>query len=138
MLIFAEAGLYDVSKEGLLQLAVNCLRLGVGMAGGKIISDSGEVLQGRMEYNSEGNLVHTDAGLPKGFTGFFHKSILQQNTEGVSYRLFAIRKEIFEQWKPQMTDSDQDMMRQLCSFVKASGYRITYVPSATATMKREG
>ena len=93
-----------------------------------------------MEPDSEGNLVYADAGLPKGFTGYFHKSILQQNTEGVSYRLFAVRSELFNQWNPDiMIDTtEEELMLQLCSFVKKSGYRISYVPSATATLKREG
>ena len=138
VLIFADANLADVTEDGLLQLAVNCLRPGIGMAGGKIVSETKEVLYGRMEYDAEGKLAYADAGLPKGFTGFFHKSILQQNTEGVSYRLFAVRRELISQWKPQMTGTDEAMMQQFCSFVKSSGYRIAYVPSATATLKREG
>ena len=138
MIVFADASLAGVTEDGLMQLAVNCLRPGIGMAGGKIISEAGEVLYGRMELDSEGELVYADADLPKGFTGFFHKSILQQNTEGVSYRLFAVRKELISQWKPQMEGTDEAMMQQLCAFVKLSGYRITYVPSATAALKREG
>ena len=138
--IFADASLCRVSEEGLQQLAVNVLRKGIGLAGGKILSDKGEVLYGRMEPDSEGNLVYADAGLPKGFTGYFHKSILQQNTEGVSYRLFAVRSELFNQWNPDiMIDTtEEELMLQLCSFVKKSGYRISYVPSATAILKREG
>ena len=139
VLIFADANLSQISAEGLQQLAVNTLRKGIGLAGGKILSDKGEVLYGRMEPDSEGNLVYADAGLPKGFTGYFHKSILQQNTEGVSYRLFAVRKALFEQWNPDTTDvTEEELMLQLCSFVKKSGYRISYVPGATAALKREG
>ena len=138
--IFADASLCRVSEEGLQQLAVNAMRKGIGLAGGKVLSDKGEVLYGRMEPDQNGNLIHADAGLPKGFTGYFHKSILQQNTEGVSYRLFAVRRELFEQWNPDiMIDTtEEELMLQLCSFVKKSGYRISYVPSATATLKREG
>ena len=88
-----------------------------------------------MEPDAEGKLYFADAGLPKGFTGYFHKAILQQNTEGVSHRLFAIRKELFEAWKPEDADSSEEMMKQLCSFVKQSGYRISYVPKATAIRK---
>ena len=139
VLIFADANLSQMNAEGLQQLAVNALRKGIGLAGGKILSDKGEVLYGRMEPDSDGNLVHADAGLPKGFTGYFHKSILQQNTEGVSYRLFAVRRELFEQWNPDTTDvTEEELMIQLCSFAKKSGYRISYVPSATAILKREG
>ncbi len=138
VLIFADANLCQVSEEGLQQLAVNALRPGIGLAGGKILSDKGEVLYGRMEPDSDGKLVHADAGLSKGFTGYFHKSILQQNTEAVSYRFFAVRRELFEQWNPGNIDTtEEELMLQLCSFVKESGYRISYVPSAEAVMKRE-
>ena len=139
VLIFVDANLSQISAEGLQQLAVNALRKGIGLVGGKILSDKGEVLYGRMEPDLDGNLVHADAGLPKGFTGYFHKSIIQQNTEGVSYRLFAVRKALFEQWNPDTTDvTEEELMLQLCSFVKKSGYRISYVPGATAILKREG
>ena len=138
VLVFAEAGLTNVSADALQQLAANCLRSNIGIAGGRILSDKGELLYGRMEADVTGALVHADAGLPKGFTGYFHKAILQQNTEGVSHRLFAVRKELFCEWQPEMSDSSEELMMQLCSFVKKSGYRIAYVPIATATMKRDG
>lgn len=135
VLLFAEAGLRGVSAEGLQQLVENCLRDGIGMAGGRILSGSGELLYGRMEPDAEGTFGYADAGLPKGFTGYFHKAVLQQNTEGVSYRLFAVRKELYEAWNPKISESSEELMLQLCSFVKKSGYRISYVPIATAVMK---
>lgn len=138
VLVFAEAGLYGVSADALRQLSVNCLRNGIGMAGGRILSENGELLYGRMEPDKEDVLVHTDAGLPKGFTGYFHKAILQQNTEGVSHRLFAVRTELFNAWQPEMSESSEELMLQLCEFVKQSGYRISYVPIATANKKRDG
>ncbi len=136
VLIFADANLCHASEDGLQQLAANVLRPGIGLAGGKILSDKGEVLYGRMEPNLDGKLVYADAGLPKGFTGYFHKSILQQNTEAVSYRFFAVRRELFEQWNPDNIDTtEEELMLRLCSFVKESGYRIAYVPKATAVLK---
>lgn len=135
VLIFAEAGLCGVSAEGVAQLAANCLRNGVGMAGGRILSKSGELLYGRMEFDENGVLSYADAGLPKGFTGYFHKAILQQNTQGVSQRLFAVRKELFDAWKPKQEESAEAMMQQLCAFVQEKGYRISYVPIATAVQK---
>ena len=139
VLVFADANLCQLSEDGLCQLTINALRPGIGMAGGKILSDKGEVLYGRMEPDENGSLQFVDAGLPKGFTGYFHKSILQQNTEGVSHRLFAVRKELFEQWNPERTDiTEEELMNQLCSFVRESGYRIAYVPDAAAVLKREG
>ena len=137
VLIFAEADLENVSADALKQLAVNCLRPGIGMAGGRILSKKGELLYGRMEPDENGRLVYADAGLPKGFTGYFHKAILQQNTEGVSHRLFAIRIDLFKGWEPKATESAEELMLQLCSYVKKSGYRIAYVPIATANKKRE-
>ena len=135
VLIFAEAGVSGVSENGLMQLAVNCYRDGIGMAGGRILSGKGELLYGRMEPDENGVLEHADAGLPRGFTGYFHKAILQQNTEGVSHRLFAVRRELFEEWKPEGECSAEEMMLQLCEFVKEKGYRISYVPIATAVQK---
>ena len=38
VLIFADANLSQISAEGLQQLAVNALRKGIGLAGGKILS----------------------------------------------------------------------------------------------------
>lgn len=136
VLVFAEAGLAGVTLEGIRQLAANCLRAGIGMAGGRILSGRGELLYGRMEPDENGCLIHADAGLPKGFTGYFHKAILQQNTEGVSHRLFAIRRELYEAWNPQsIMKSPEAQMSKLCAFVKEKGYRISYVPIATAVIK---
>lgn len=136
VLIFADAGLSGISDEGLKQLTANCLRDGIGMAGGRILSEKGILLYGRMEPDEEGRLVHMDAGLSKGFTGYFHKAVLQQNTEGVSHRLFAVRRELFDAWNPAVAASAEESMQQLCSFVKQAGYRISYVPSVTAVMKK--
>lgn len=135
VVLFADAELTGMSGEALMQLAVNCLRNDVGMAGGRILSNKGELLYGRMEPEKSGKLVHADAGLPKGFTGYFHKAILQQNTEGVSHHLFAVRKELFDAWKPEGDGTSEELMLQLCAFVKEQGYRISYVPIATAQMK---
>lgn len=138
VIVFAEAGLYGVSADMLRQLSVNCLRNGIGMAGGRILSENGELLYGRMEPDQKDVLVHADAGLPKGFTGYFHKAILQQNTEAVSHRLFAVRTSLLKEWQPDISESSEELMMQLCLFVKKSGYRISYVPIATANRKRDG
>ena len=138
VVVFAQAGLTGMTTEGLGQLAVQCLRQGIGMTGGKIVSHKGDVLYGRMEKGPDGKLHHADAGLPRGFTGYFHKSILSQNTEAVSEKLFAVRRELLEQWCPKEGQTSEELMLQLCEFVKASGYRIAYVPAATAAEKKEG
>ena len=135
VILFVEAGLAGVSEEALLQLAENCFRDGIGMAGGRILSKNGKLLCGRMEPDKNGKLVYADAGLPRGFTGYFHKAILQQNTEGVSYRLFAVRKSCLDAWKPKSDGTSEELMLQLCEFVKEQGYRISYVPIATAREK---
>lgn len=135
VLVFAEADLTGVTLEGMRQLAANCLRDGIGMAGGRILSDRGGLLYGRMEPDESGCLVHADAGLPKGYTGYFHKAVLQQNTQGVSHRLFAIRRELYEAWNPESMESPEAQMLKLCAFVKEKGYRISYVPIATAVIK---
>ena len=135
VVVFADADVANVSIEGLKQLAVNCMRPGIGMAGGKILSDKGSVLYGRMEPDEEGKLVHADAGLPKGFTGYFHKAILQQNTCGVTHKLFAVRRDLLEAWKPEEYGSSEEAVLSLCSFVKESGYRISYVPEAMAILR---
>ena len=138
VIVFAQAGLGGITAEGLEQLAVQCLRDGIGMAGGRILSKKGELLYGRMEKDGNGQFHYADAGLPKGFTGYFHKSILSQNTEAVSWRLFAVRKELLEEWNPAEGKTSDELMIQFCDFVRESGYRITYVPIATAVEKKEG
>ena len=135
VVVFADSRICNVSEKGLQQLVVNCLRDGIGMTGGRVMSEKGELLYGRMERTADGKLVHADAGLPKGFTGYFHKSILQQNTEGVPYLLFAVRKTLLETWMPEEFKTSEESMEQLCEFVKQSGYRISYVPEATAILR---
>lgn len=135
VLLFVDGELENFDPEELRQLAAGCMRPGVGMAGGRILSHKGILLHGRMEKDKDGILKDTDAGLPKGFTGHFHGSILQQDTEGVSHRLFAVRTSLLDAWTPSGEGSPEQLMQELCTFVKKSGYRIVYVPSATAVMK---
>lgn len=135
VLLFARAGLSGVVLQELSQLAVNCLRDGIGMAGGRILSDKGILLAGRMEPAEDGKLFFADAGLAKGFTGYFHKAVLQQNTKGVPFELFAVRRELFGQWNPKEYGSSEEAMQKLCAFVESQGFRITYVPSVTAVRR---
>lgn len=135
--LFIDGQLDGFTPEGLYQLVANCMRPGIGMAGGRILSEKKRLLHGRMEYDKNGRLIDADAGLPRGFTGHFHSSILQQDTEGVSHQFFAVRSSLLEAWKPSAEASSEPLMQQLCTFVKESGYRITYVPSATACRKKE-
>ena len=135
VVIFIDSRVCNVNEKGLYQLAINCLRDGIGMAGGRILSEKGELLYGRMERDADGKLVHADAGLPKGFTGYFHKSILQQNTEGIPYQLFAVRRTLLESRMSDGFKTSEESMEQLCTFVKQSGYRISYVPEATAIFR---
>lgn len=135
VLLFVRADLFVEEPEGLIQLAVNCLRDEIGMAGGRILSEKGVLIGGRMEPGEDGKLSYADAGLAKGFTGYFHKAILQQNTKGVPFELFAVRRELFEKWNPGEFASSEVAMQELCSFVESEGFRITYVPSVTGTRK---
>lgn len=132
IIVFMDAGLKQLSKEGFRQLVQNCRRPGIGMSGGRILSKDGVLLAGRMEADADGRLKSADAGLPRGFTGYFHKAILQQDTEGVPYQLFAVRRELFEEWKPESFGTSEEQMASLCAFVKEKGFRITYVPDAAA------
>lgn len=137
ILLFVDGSLEHFQIQGLQQLAANCMRPGIGMAGGRILSEKKKLLHGRMDYDENGRLTDADAGLPRGFTGHFHSSILQQDTEGVSYQFFAVRTSLFEAWVPSGEGLSEQLMQQLCTFVKESGYRITYVPSAAAYRKKE-
>ena len=135
VLLFVRADLLETPPRQLIQLAVNCLRKGIGMAGGRILSEKGVLLGGRMEPGEDGKLAFADAGLAKGFTGYFHKAILQQNTKGVPFELFAVRRELFEQWNPKEYASSEEAMQELCAFVESQGFQITYVPSVTGVRK---
>ena len=135
VLIFADACIREVTDEGVQQLIANCMRNGVGLAGGRILKANGELQYGRMEADGEGKLVYADAGLPKGFTGYFHKAILQQNTDGVSPYLFAVRRELLDGWKTEETADTEAQMISLCDHIKNEGWRISYVPIATAVLK---
>ena len=135
VLLFVKADLLEKEPEELIQLAANCLRDGIGMAGGRILSEKGVLVGGRMEPEEDGKLSYADAGLAKGFTGYFHKAILQQNTKGVPFELFAIRRELFEKWDPKGYASSEEAMQELCAFVESKGFRITYVPSVTGIRK---
>lgn len=133
ILFFCQGNLQNLSKEGIRQLWITASRPGIGLAGGVIYGRNGKVTAGRMKKDQNGVLVCQDQGLKKGFTGEFHGSILQQNTEGVSYQLFAVRRELLETFEQKgSVRSPQEIMQQLCDHVYQKGYEISYVPGAVA------
>lgn len=141
IVVFADSSLSGFSETGLQQLVQNCRRPGIAAAGGKIVSSEGILVGGRMEKTEDGGLKCVDEGLPKGFTGYFHKAILQQNTDGVSYRLFAVRRSLLEEWQQSCAAENkmepETIMADLCAFVQEKGYRIAYVPCASAVIRNK-
>lgn len=139
VVVFADASYGGLATEDFWQLAYNCIRPGTAMAGGRLLFSDGRLAGGRMDADEHGVLRTADEGLPKGFTGYFHKAVLQQNTDGVSHELFAVRREILERWEPERKEAtSKELMAELCSFVRKEGYRISYVPRATAVRTQEG
>lgn len=71
----------------------------LGAIGGKVLSDGqgagkkrGSIIGGR--YDAQGNVYYE--GLPKGYSGYLHRAVLQQDAEALDLRCIRVRQECLE------------------------------------------
>ncbi len=136
VIVFVHTDLKKVSKEGISQLIANVCRPNIGLAGGVVYDASGKLYSGRMKRTAAGTMLSADEGLPRGFTGEFHRAVLQQNAEGVPYQIFAVRRCLFDSWNPKESASSEVLMQQLCEHVQAQKYDIAYVPCVSGSLRQ--
>jgi len=127
-LVLLLAPMLEVAHEGwLAELVSEVVRDGVGMAGGRVDSPQGELLQGamigglRMAWAESGRQRH----------GHFGRARLTQGVSAVSGALLLLRRELLA-YLPDLDglSSLQQVAWLFCGAVRRAGWRIVWTPHA--------
>lgn len=128
-LVFLESRLEKFSKGWLERFLGNAQREDAGAVGGRVYDYRRKLHYGAKILGLDGLAGDAFAGLKLGYTGYFHKAILQQNFHAVSAKAMMIKRERFlkaggfsEDVEDRMKDVD------LCLKLEKLGYTNIYEP----------
>ncbi len=136
-LLFLESRIEQVGR-GFLELFLgNAERPGTGAVGGRVYDSRHKLRYGAKILGLCGTAGDAFRGLPFGFTGYFHKAVLQQNCHAVSGKAMMVKKAHFlraggfsEDVEDRMKDVD------LCLKLEALGLRNVYEPGILLTEQK--
>ena len=136
-LLFLESRIEQVGR-GFLELFLgNAERPGTGAVGGRVYDSRHKLRYGAKILGLCGTVGDAFRGLPFGFTGYFHKAVLQQNCHAVSGKAMMVKKAYFlraggfsEDVEDRMKDVD------LCLKLEALGLRNVYEPGILLTEQK--
>lgn len=134
----AHVGFYALNYEGDIFQS----RPDVGAIGGRVVR-KGKIAGGRM--TEDGNILYEN--LPKEYSGYMHRAVLQQEAEAVDIRNILVREECRELFQkitgipyraagagafdtsllPQGCDVIK-LSLEFCAALRKAGYRIIYLP----------
>ena len=111
-------------------------RADIGAVGGRVYDDRRRLWYGIKVLGLKGTVGDAFEGLKAGYTGYFHKAILQQNCHAVSGKAMMLRRELFlkaggfsEDVEDRMKDVD------LCLKLEKLGYRNVYEPGIAVILQ---
>ena len=111
-------------------------RADIGAVGGRVYDDRRRLWNGIKVLGLKGTVGDAFEGLKVGYTGYFHKAILQQNCHAVSGKAMMLRRELFlkaggfsEDVEDRMKDVD------LCLKLEKLGYRNVYEPGISVILQ---
>ncbi len=135
----AHVGFYALRYEGDIFQS----RPDVGAIGGRVVR-KGKIVGGRM--TQKGSILYEN--LPKQFSGYMHRAVLQQEAEAVDIRNILVKEECRELFR-QVTGVPYRTVRggecfdvsllppgcdvkrlslDFCAALRSAGYRILYLP----------
>lgn len=128
-LLFLESRIEKTSRDWLEIFLGNAQRAGVGAVGGRVYDNSRKLRYGAKILGLNSPAGDAFAGLPFGYTGYFHKAVLQQDYHAVSGKAMMVKREHFlrvggfsEDVEDRMKDVD------LCLKLEQSGFLNVYDP----------
>ena len=136
-LLFMESRTDKISR-GFLELFLgNAQRPEAGAVGGRIYDSAGRLKHGAKILGLNGLAGDAFAGLKIGYTGYFHKAVLQQNFHAVSGKAMMVRREIFLKaggFSEDVEDRLKDV--DLCLKLEQMGYKNIYEPGIVLLEQR--
>ncbi len=136
-LLFMESRIEKAGREFAQILLGSAQRADAGAVGGRVYDGNRKLRYGAKILGLLGPAGDAFAGLPLGYSGYFHKAVLQQNYHAVSGKLMRVRRSHFlkaggfsEDVEDRMKDVD------LCLKLEGLGLRNIYDPGALIVEQR--
>lgn len=135
--LFLESRAEQLCRGWLEIFLGNAQREGIGAVGGRVYDSRRRLRYGAKILGMKGSAGDAFGGLPLGYTGYFHKAVLQQNYHAVSGKAMMVRREHFlsaggfsEDVEDRMKDVD------LCLKLEALGLSNVYDPGVVVTERK--
>ena len=128
-LLFLDRQIEKVSRGFLETFLGNAQRPYVGAVGGRVYDNSGRLVAGAKILDLNGLAGDAFEGLKFGYTGYFHKAVLQQNFHAVSGKAMMVRRTSFLQaggFSEEVEDRYKEV--DLCLKLEQLGLNNVYDP----------
>ena len=128
-LLFLDGQIEKVSRGFLETFLGNAQRPYVGAVGGRVYDNRGRLVAGAKILDLKGLAGDAFEGLRFGYTGYFHKAVLQQNFHAVSGKAMMVRRTSFLQaggFSEEVEDRYKDV--DLCLKLEQLGLNNVYDP----------
>lgn len=128
-LLFLESRVDKISRGFMENFLGNAQRPETGAVGGRIYDNSGRLKSGAKVLGLNGLAGDVFAGLKFGYTGYFHKAVLQQNFHAVSGKAMMVRRSLFLQ-AGGFSEDVEDRLKDVdfCLKLEKMGYKNIYEP----------
>ncbi len=135
--LFMESRIEKIGRGWLELFLGNAQCAGTGAVGGRIYDSSRRLKYGARILDLNGQVGDAFAGLPMGYTGYFHKAVLQQNCHAVSGKAMMVKKIYFLE-AGGFSEDVEDRMKDvdLCLKLERMGLRNVYDPGIVLTEQR--
>ena len=128
-LLFLDGQIEKISRGFVETFLGNAQRPYVGAVGGRVYDNSGRLVAGAKILDLKGLAGDAFEGLRFGYTGYFHKAVLQQNFHAVSGKAMMVRRTSFLQaggFSEEVEDRYKDV--DLCLKLEQLGLNNVYDP----------
>lgn len=130
-LLFLNNDIEVIDREWLGELLANCERKEVGIVGAKLYYPDDTVQHAGIVVGIGGIAGNMFVGLKRGYTGYMHKAVIQQNLSAVTAACMLMKRHVFEEVggfeeKLKVAFNDVD----LCLKVRKAGYLVVFDPYA--------
>lgn len=128
-LLFLEGRIDRISRGFLETFLGDAQRPGTGAVGGRVYDSSYRLKCGARILGLGGLVGDAFEGLKFGYTGYFHKAVLQQNCHAVSSKAMMVKKECFLEaggFSQDVEDRLKDV--DLCLKLETLGFHNIYEP----------
>ena len=118
-----------ITENWLEELLSNCQRPDVGIVGAKLYYPDDTVQHAGIIVGIGGVAGNVFVGLPRKFTGYFHKASIQQDLSAVTAACMMVKRSVYEEMggleeKLQVAFNDVDF----CLRVRKAGYLVVFDP----------